>query len=304
MKLLKHFLLVLLVLYPAGNAASGQLDINKLIADNPEYRLESYKFDPVLPLIARVQKAPPCVSEFLRKLDGKEAPYSAYVPSKGEMKVIDGCIEGLPGHYKDVLKERLLGIYFIKDFSSSGLTNFVAGPEKKIYTYMVFNPEVLKQDISQWLTWKEQTCFINNNAAKSPAANNAADYTVKINCGNAISAFTGIFMHESTHSMDYIEGLTPWVDGHSKEFRDTGITETDFTRGTWADYSRPAGKYDYPFRGRVTFYGFNGGPKINISDAPKVYKQLSKTPFISIYGSMEWADDIAEAATFYHITAV
>jgi hypothetical protein len=61
--------------------------------------------------------------------------------------------------------------------------------------------------------------------------------------------------------------------------------------------------YDFPNRKNVTFYG-DGGPKINISDARELYERLMMTPFVSLYGSMNWAEDFAESMTFYHITQV
>ena len=44
------------------------------------------------------------------------------------------------------------------------------------------------------------------------------------------------------------------------------------------------------------------GPKINISDSAEVYKQLSGTPFASLYGSQNWMEDLTEFVTFYHLT--
>jgi hypothetical protein len=58
----------------------------------------------------------------------------------------------------------------------------------------------------------------------------------------------------------------------------------------------------FPYKDEITFYGFNGGPKIKISDAVDVYQTLETSPLFSLYSSLNWADDFAEYVTFYYMT--
>ena len=49
---------------------------------------------------------------------------------------------------------------------------------------------------------------------------------------------------------------------------------------------------------------YSQGGKIPLADAPRVYDALQKTPFVSLYGSLNWTDDLAEYVAAYHLTEV
>jgi hypothetical protein len=72
------------------------------------------------------------------------------------------------------------------------------------------------------------------------------------------------------------------------------------TGGIWKGYKKTI--KNYRFMERVTFYGFRKGPKINISEAADIYRGLAKSPFVSLYSTLSWAEDVVELLTFYHIT--
>jgi hypothetical protein len=108
-------------------------------------------------------------------------------------------------------------------------------------------------------------------------------------------------VHESTHVLDYVESYTPYAEKNIKIIKEAKATSTPFTKNTWKDLAEPVLSHDFPKRKNITFYG-DGGPKINVSDARDLYEHLMATPFVSLYGSMNWAEDLADAMTFYHIT--
>jgi hypothetical protein len=49
-------------------------------------------------------------------------------------------------------------------------------------------------------------------------------------------------------------------------------------------------------------YSFRSGKPIAISNAADVYKVLLKTPFVSLYSTASWYEDLAEALTISHPT--
>ncbi len=254
-------------------------------------QLKNYSFDPSSSVESRVKNIPGFVLDYLKKLDEKE-DYKNYPLKEEEMNIIIDSINKLPELHKKVFKERLLGIYFVDNFLGSGFAEWVLDDNKQVYCFMVFNPKVLKNNISDWITHKENTCFINDNP----------DISIEIDCGTAYNGFLYILLHESTHIVDYVKIITPYVEEALIGILGMKIETKEFTQGIWADYSIPEKDYDYNYRKSITFYGFGGGPKINISDSGNVYKQLSQTPFVSIYGSKSWAEDLAEFLAFYHLT--
>ena len=189
------------------------------------------------------------------------------------------------------MEERLVGIYFINNFLGSGFTDYIISEDNKIYTLLILNPSVFRSDLSSWLTYRENTCFIS-----SP------EHRIEVDCGKEYRGLMYILLHETTHVVDYIQLHTPFVEPDMVKIGNFRTDKTAFTDGFWEDYSSPAEDHNYSYRGNLTFYGMGGGPKINISDAAEVYKQLSESPFISLYGSMSWAEDFAELVTFYHLT--
>lgn len=264
--------------------------VEKFRQSNPIYQFENYFFVKDSPLISRVQRIPDFLLNFLKKLDKKEN-YVAYMPNQEELKLIEKTMDELPSFNKKMLEERLVGIYFMENFVSSGYTDITFTKNGKLYCYMVFHPSVLKLSISEWLTKKEKTCFILDN--------NELDIKIKV---NDQSAFLAILSHESTHLVDYTNEINPYVDDEQKKVVNNKFKETEYTKGIWENYNTPLPSNDFPLRKNITFYGFNNGPKISIKDARFIYTQLSKSPFASLYSTLNWAEDLAEMVTVYHLT--
>ncbi len=64
----------------------------------------------------------------------------------------------------------------------------------------------------------------------------------------------------------------------------------------------PSPRYRDPLLERVKFRA--GGQTLAIDQAESVYAALRRTPFVSLYGSSNWYDDLAEYVTLYHLTEV
>ena len=80
------------------------------------------------------------------------------------------------------------------------------------------------------------------------------------------------------------------------------MTHTPFTEGVWDRLTVPVPRFRDAYRGRIGFYTTGG--KIPVAEAPAVYESLRKTPFVSLYGSLNWTDDLAEYVAVYQLTEV
>ena len=257
----------------------------------PAKNFESYTFSPKSSLLSRVESVPSFVLDYLKKMDNRP-DYSSYTPSESERTLITEYILKLPPLHQNILKKRLISIYFVNNFLGSGMADFVLSRNSEIYTILVFNPIIINTKISKWLTYRENTCFINNSS----------EHKIKIDFGEEFTGLMYGLLHETSHIVDYVLHYTPFVEPDLTKINGYEVKDSDFVQGIWYQYHKPLREYRYTKRKQITFYGLNDGPKINETDAIRLYEKLVKTPFVSLYGSLNWAEDFAELITFYHLT--
>ncbi len=254
-------------------------------------RLENYSFNAASTLESRVGLVPTSLLKFFSRADGR-ADYAAYGPSDKEKALVMEYLRLLPPVYEKVFTERCIGIYFVSNFLGNGITSWVIGPGGKVYFYILLNPVSFKATLSETLTARERSCFIP-----------AAGWDVSVDAGKKYKGMLYSLFHEGTHGLDYARGITPYTDDAMPEpYRPRGAVSGNFFLKTWEGYSKPLKAADFPGRDRLIFYGFGGGPKLPIAEAPAVYKGLAGSDFVSLYGARSWAEDIAELATFNYIT--
>lgn len=267
--------------------------LRQAIARTPAKMFSSYHFDSTLPLVERVTDAPEVVLRYLLEADPAEN-YTRYTPSAWEMDLIGEDLDILPSSYKNVLSARLLGIYFVNNLLGSGIADYVLGEDDEVYAILILNPEVLRHGITDWLSYREATMYTDDAAADK-------EFRVRIDCGSKYTGFTYVLIHEASHIMDYIEHYTPYVENDMKVLG-LKVQQTSFTSPFWKDYNLPKAENDFPLRDSVYFYGT--GPRTHVAKAIGLYEGLAKTPFSSLYGSRNWAEDFAEYMTWYYLTKV
>jgi hypothetical protein len=271
--------------HPKGGSARER------VAATPAMNLKNYKFDPASSIADRIQPAPAFVLKHLEEMDGRD-DYAAYTPTDAEKQLVLQYLDLLPAWFDAMLKERLVGIYFIDNYVGSGMTEFVLDKADKIHAFIAINPATLAQGMSEWMTAREASCF-------SGAAAGAAG--VFVDCGTAYKALLYVLAHECGHVADYVYHYTPYVEPTIEELG-LGVPKTTFIENVWADYAKPEERADFPGRTDVTFYGLGGGPKIPVANAGDLYLKLSNSPFPSLYAAENWAEDFAECFTWYFFT--
>ncbi len=280
------FFLLSFILILISNA--GSEDIKQIIQTTPAHQYKNFTFDPQTSIVQRIKKKPDFILKYLADLDNRK-DYTIYTPTKMETEIISDYINKLPPLNRKTMKERLLAVYFINNFTSSGLTEWVVDENGKMFAFMVFNPNVLKKNITELLSFKEITNFIQEK-----------NWDIILDCGTKYSGFFYILIHESTHIVDYVHRITPYTEPSLKNLYPDMKTSTPFTLGYWNDYYKP--DTEFAFRSKITFYGIGKGPALKYSEAPEIYKNLAMSPFPTLYSSISWAEDIAEFVTFYHLT--
>lgn len=229
----------------------------------------------------RIKIAPESVFKMFREAGMQ--PVNHTLTTAEQQKVIN-AFSLLPPLHQRILKQHLLSISFMDNMPNTALTSPV-DPVGGIKMFNItFRGGLLNENVSEWATWKENTCF-------TPAADSS--YKVRVE-GGRMDAIIYVLLHEATHIVDVVTGITP-----HPEDADAVVEPTAFTKDIWRLMNKPAVPYIDSLLEQTRF---RSGKPVPISLAPDVYAKLSKTPFPSLYATAAWSEDAAELVTIYHMT--
>lgn len=229
----------------------------------------------------RVKIAPESVFKMFRDAGMKPVNHTL---TSAEKEKVSNAFALLPPLHQRILKQHLLSISFMDNMPNTALTSPV-DPVGGIKMFNItFRGGLLNENVSEWATWKENTCF-------TPAADSS--YQVRVE-GGKLDAIIYVLLHEATHIVDVVTGITP-----HPEDADAVVEPTAFTKDIWRLMNKPTEPYIDSLLEQTQF---RSGRPISISLAPDVYAKLSKTPFPSLYAMAAWSEDAAELVTIYHMT--
>lgn len=260
------------------------------------FELGSYDFDSAVPLVERIEPMPDFVITYLEDVDARA--YSRYTPNVEELALIDSYFKELPPRIARVMQNRVVGIYFMEeDFIGGGMTQFVLSEQGDPYVILIFNARTLHLSLSEWITYRENTAF-----RRTTATERDSNVVIRAECGSTYRGFMHILLHEGTHVVDLVDGVTPYLQASLEPYGWRGERADDsFTRGVWRSFARPKHRYDFFHRRRITFYGLYDGPHLDAARAARVYRDLANTPFVSLYAATSATEDLAELVTWYHL---
>jgi hypothetical protein len=282
MKTIKLFPVLILIVILAGGFPTHAAD--NPVTQNPLRKLSSYPQKLNLPLIERISEASDVYITGLRKMDNVDN-YENYTLNTDEKKIFAEYYTLLPDQYKNIMEKRIACIYFIKNFSGGGMTDFVFDDKGKMFLVMLFNPQILKTSLHEWIKYRDSSSFIDDKSG----------ITIENNLPKSYLGILHTLVHESSHAYDYIQHETPYVEPILKK----KISTNDFTKDVWLNYSTPIEKYNFPLRKSVHTYGL--GEALDYSRAIEIYRDLDKTPFSSLYSCSNWAEDFAETFAWNYL---
>jgi hypothetical protein len=243
--------------------------------------------DPASPLESRVKDTPVAVLKMFEGAGG--AAPTAHALTGEERDKLSAALAGLPPLHRRILGEHLRSISFLDGMPNTALTSTVNPDEPHRLFDITIRAAILREDVSQWMTWKERTSY---EAAGSPLR-------VSVEAGK-LDAIIYVLLHEATHVVDSCLRITSAVRSGGQPAR--GAPAGGFTEGVWSESTIPSPRYRDPLLERVRFRA--GGQTFAIGQAESVYTALRRTPFVSLYGSRNCYDDLAEYVALYHLTEV
>jgi hypothetical protein len=247
-----------------------------------------YGLDPKITLPSRVQRAS---AETFQKFSDAGMNPKEHMLTAVEKQVVMAAFKALPRLYQAVLKDHLQSISFMDDMPNTALTASL-NPEDPFRLYNItFRAAILHEDVSEWLSKKERTCF---DGAGS-------DITISLSAGK-LNALVYVLMHEATHVLDGSLGILPTDQAGSKA--NPAFPGDDFVKGIWASRAQFDPILQDSLLAKNRFKGGGRGTVLPSSQATQMYASLQASPFVSLYSTSSWHEDLAELVTIYHLTQV
>lgn len=255
--------------------------------DKEQYKAtiqKKYKLDPSIPLTGRITETSP---EILQKFrDAGMSPTFHNLSKTDSLKVVR-AFKSLPPLHQQILKDHLIGISFLDNMPNTALTATV-NPEDPFPVFTItFRAEILKQDVSQWLTEKEMSYFTRDNT----------NYRLAIEAGN-MDAILYVLLHEATHVVD--GSISALADNNNRVASKIAVGLKSFTQGIWKDRTQLYHSLVDTLTKQSRFR--NGSKLIPMALAQQIYKSAVLKPFVSLYSTSSWHEDLAEYLTVSHFT--
>jgi len=278
MKTIRMVILVFSLISCKSNQTSDNL--------SPIQIMENYNGNSSFNIRDKLLSAPDIIINSLNEMDNANN-YFSYKLNDYKIHLFLEYYEYLPLKYKKIITEKVIGIYFIDNYSGGGMTLPVFVNNGDMYMVLFFNQEILKKNITEWINSRDNSSFLDDKH----------DITLNVECNGDYYALIHTLFHEASHVYDYYNFETPFTEPFQKNKKT--ILPTAFTKDIWSEYDKPKQIYDFSRREDISFYGF--GEKIDKTYAIEIFQALNNTPFSSLYASKTWAEDFAEGFTWYYL---
>lgn len=228
-----------------------------------------------------VAPAPESVFKSFREagMDPVDHPLTAMEKAK-----LEAAFSILPPLHQRILTTHIHSISFMDNMPNTALTSPVVSQDSVLQYNITFRSGIFHETISEWATKKENVLYDKTGNS---------EYTVSIDAGN-LDAIVYVLLHEATHVVDAVLKMTPPVEAATDS-----VAPTLITKGIWQKMNVPHEPYIDSLIEKTIF---RGGGRIPIAAAPELYRLMLKMPFVSLYATASWSEDIAELETIYHLT--
>jgi len=283
LRLIIYSIFLFISLMAIGFHSLAQTRDTAVTTDQKNQIEHKYGLDPASTLSSRVRETPAGVIKMFEEAGMSPRQHQL---SPAERLKVETAFASLPPLHQRVLKEHLRSISFLDNMPNTALTSIVNADDAYRLYDITFRAEVLRQNVSEWLTEKERTCFEAKGSSLS----------VSVEAGT-LEAIVYILMHEATHVVDGSLGL---FAGSFSPQKLVDTAKSTFTTGVWTERTVFAPIYRNTLLDSTHFR--TRGKILPIDSAASVYQALEHTPFVSLYSTSSQHEDLAEYLSVYHFT--
>jgi hypothetical protein len=276
---MRRFALLLLIA-AAGCAATP--DKPETPAAPQAQDLARFGVDPASPLESRFGDVPAASIESFARYSKVTVTNHASTPD--DRRKVVAALALLTPLQRRVAQEHLRSISFADGLPANAQTARVTCKDCVAFD-LIISSQVLRETISEFATRKERTLFDTSGSTLN----------VSVVAGSR-SAVDFIVLHEFTHVVDHTLKLMPQSP---PGFAIPEEMHTPFSRGVWAEGTKPVAAYAGPLLANIAF---KTGAPMRIEQAQALYEDLKKTPFPSVYASTFAVEDIAELLALSELT--
>jgi hypothetical protein len=222
-------------------------------------------------LMARV--GPPshrAIKEFKKAGMKDVKPHILTAPERAKVEL---ALASLPTLTKEVLEKKLHQLSLVDGIPGTG-TGLTSVDAKTGLYDITLRASILDEPLSTFLTNKERRVFTNDGSG----------LTVTVS-GTGTDALTYVLLHESTHVVDKSCGIT--ADSNS-----------GFTANIWASRKSMVPQLASSTAATTVF---RGGHPLGVGQATTVYDALAQTPFVSLYSTASYMEDLAELVAWREV---
>jgi hypothetical protein len=225
----------------------------------------------------RIQEIPPVLLNYLADLD-KAENYKNYTATAAEKERFYSYFQLMPKLFQNTANEKVIGVYFVKNFRTAGMTHYVFSEKEGLFLALIFNPEILTTGMDKWLAYRDISA-----AAEDP------QLRVEVSMQSEYAVLLYTLVHELSHVVDiyYKTQMFPWPDLQYEKYK--SILPAD---DVWQSFYVPKKRYDFPHRKKIRPYGL--GLRLTSKELISIYEALPKYPYVSAYAAMSSGEDFAE----------
>ncbi len=228
--------------------------------------LEPGANDPV-PLDSRIGRPDPAIIDIFSGAGASAISVHKLTPE--ELAMVNRALARLPRLHRDLLQRHLRRLSFLdlQPGSGSALTSRVGLDETSLQFDITLRASLLEESLTAFLNTKEARLFEDDGSG----------FGVAFDAGES-DALTYILLHEASHVVDQVLGLTDNAAG-------------PFRAGIWNDLRALSQPHASSLAARTPFRRESAVP---LRYSPAFYESLRKSPFVSFYASAAAPEDLAE----------
>jgi len=185
---------------------------------------------------------------------------------------------------KKLKTKYIYGIYICQNLGGTGISGFVYDRDTIPGGFILIDGDMISRNANDWISLKESSVFQTQDSSKIRVLL-TEEKDSKIS-----GALDYILLHELGHIISQTEKFLP---DQRDEYRD--FTKFSFSSKDWIN--EETSMYDdtiFPERNTIVFYSHTS--KLTIpEDAEKIYLNLEKTPFPTLYASQNPDDHFADS---------